>query len=81
MAQTYWITPTLLVGKVPVGIVRAERAQDADRAIALIEAGKTAVLPNDAWSVAADVLQRLGMSHEDIHDRISFAKTGQLVRG
>lgn len=75
---TWWITPTLLIGRVPDGIARAVSVDGPQAALEAIEAGKTAVLPVDAWDDAEKVLGRLGMSPEEITDKIAFARTGEV---
>ena len=76
MPETFWITPTLFIGRVPAGIARAERVSSPVQAIAAIEAGKTAVLPAGDWDGARKTMQWLGMDEATIQDRIQFATTG-----
>jgi hypothetical protein len=76
MAQTYWVTPTLLLGRIPADISKAARAESPDEALQLIIGGQTAVLPANAWDMAERVLRELGLGEEAITDRIVFARTG-----
>lgn len=76
MPETTWLTPMLLLGRVPAGIGRAVRVSSPTQAIAAIEAGKTAVLPAGDWSGARNVMQWIGMTPAEIEDRVQFATTG-----
>ena len=76
MAETQWITPTLMLGRVPAGIARAVRTTSPTTAVKAIEAGQTAVLPAGDWEGAKQVMRWIGMDEASIADRIQFASTG-----
>lgn len=73
MARTYRVTPTLLIGRVPVGNARAVRAHSVQEAVAAIEDGMVAVLPTEAWDLAERVLEALGMPRQAAQDHIGFS--------
>lgn len=74
--STYWITPTLMLGKLPRGIYRAKAVGSPQEALAAVQGGYTAVLPEGAWEAATRVLLDLGLSRHQAEDRIRFARTG-----
>jgi hypothetical protein len=76
MPETHWITPTLMVGRVPDGIARAVRVSSPTQAVAAINEGKTAVLPAGDWDGARQTMRWIGMDAATIEDRILFATTG-----
>jgi hypothetical protein len=78
VAETHWITPSLLLGRVPAGMPSATRVSSPTQALAAISAGKIAVLPAGDWDGAKNVLQWLGLPPEMIHDRLTFASTGYI---
>lgn len=76
MTSTWWITPTLLIGRKPAGIYRAKPVASPAEALLAVQDGYTAVLPAGAWEAATRVLIDLGLSRHNAQDRIRFARTG-----
>lgn len=76
MPETHWLTPQLMLGRVPAGIARAVRTTSPTTAVKAIEAGQTAVLPAGDWEGAKQVMGWIGMDPQTIADRIEFATTG-----
>lgn len=74
------VTPTLFLG--PPGaasfLTNLRPVTTVEEAVEVIESGKRALLPEDAWEDAAEVLRRLGLTQSQIEERIRFAKTGRL---
>ncbi len=76
--MTVYITPLLLLsaGSLPLPVREVNTADDA---VAAIEAGERIRMPEDAWDLATEVLQRLGSDEETVADRIHFARTGRTA--
>ena len=77
-AMTVYITPLLLLGagSLPLPVREVNTADDA---VAAIEAGERIRMPEDAWDLGTEVLQRLGSDEETVADRIHFARTGRTT--
>lgn len=73
--MTAFVTSHLVVGDTPDG-VSGDMVQTSDptEAAQAIEAGKTAVLPEGAFDVAAKVLSMLGATDEHIDFQINQAQ-------
>lgn len=71
-----WVTPSLAVcdtDDMPVVLTEDE----AQRAVEWIDMGGTSYVDSDA--TAALVLQRLGLDHGGVEDRLHFANTGTVL--
>lgn len=78
MTVSHLVTPTLVVGASP-RVSGAVEVSTVEEAVRVIEARGVAVLPEDAWQTAREVLERLGLSDEMIKDRLHFAQTGRIL--
>lgn len=74
------ITPSLFLGPPEAASFLTDLypVTTVDGAVAVIEDGRRALLPEDAWDAAAEVLARLGLPPDQVAERLRFAKTGKL---
>lgn len=70
-----FVTTHLVVGDPPSKISgRTSQVQSTEQAIEVIERGGTAVLPDGAWDLAADVLRYFGADEEHIRFQVDTAR-------
>ena len=78
MARTHYVTPTLFLGE-PPELSRTARVSTLPEAVAVIEAGGVAVLPEGAWDLAEQVLGTF-TSPDHLRAQMHFAKTGRAAQ-
>ena len=76
--MAHWLTPTLLLGRPPEASHVA--VETVSEALAVIESGRTALLPEGAWDTAKAVLEGLGLDEDTVADRLHYGQTGQPLR-
>ena len=76
---TISITPTLMMGDVPEHL-DAYRAETAGQAVLLVIDGLIAVLPDDSWELAEEVLRVFQPYHDLVLERLEMARTGRYRR-
>jgi hypothetical protein len=74
----YFVTPTLLIGDVPSGLLFPHRVRTAEEAVRIVGVGEVAVLPANSWWMAREILRSLGLDESAIESRIRFARTGRI---
>lgn len=74
------VTPTLFLGEPEekVWLNDLVPVNTAKEAVAVICRGGSALLPEEDWDTARQVLRELGCTEQWIENRFDFAKTGRL---
>jgi len=77
-SRGFIITPTLFLGAPPPHLSTTAVASSAD-AVAVIEAGSTALLPAHRWDLADQVLVTFGLSKAERASALMFAQHGVVL--
>jgi hypothetical protein len=73
-AQTFYLTPSLLLGHAPPDVT-CQQTETLRDALELIGQGQRVLIRDRQWTLAEQILHALGLKQDAVADRIRFAHT------